>query len=69
MSGIVDGHACMSGINGGLAFILGISILGVAGHRHQVSTMSPHISWGSMVAANGCPGSTVTANYYRWDQQ
>ena len=41
----------------------------MAGHRCQVLTMSAYVSWGSTVAANGCPGSAVTANYYIWDQQ
>ena len=36
----------------------------LTGHRCQVSTISAHVSWGSTVAANGCPGSTATANYY-----
>ena len=34
----------------------------MARHRCQVSTMSSHVYWGLMVAANGCPGSMVTAN-------
>ena len=66
MLGIIDGHACMSGINGATHLYWGSM---VAGHSCQVSTMSAHVSWGSTVAANGCPGSTVTTNYYIWDQQ
>ena len=68
MSGIIDDHACMSGINGGHPLYMYCGSV-VAWHRCQVSTISAHVSWGSTVAANGCPGSTVTANYYIWDQQ